>query len=570
MLQVIVEVISVVVSAIKGIKAISSFAKGLLSMNATKLNPPKKGENSSENNENENNKNNNDSIEIKKKNIVNNKKITLNNYPVLINSKNSVSELINTNNNFNNGDNYFVNIGQNLPSKNKNNDLDTNNINSKKYIINSKSYNRSIYSQKKADFIPPKYNFKFFRPNDKGVVKKIPRSEIPFKVGKDTKLLLEAKKGVMYDKNYLKGPFYEEQNMIEVIDENSVKSNDIEDLNDGSNIIINKRFLKNNDMLQNQEMHKTNKKIMSFYSSKGEKNFINIKKVNPINIIEMPITLYKKEEQKAKEAQKKLYNLTSIFTLMKREQTYLRADYQSYIDKIHPNFFATIFAEIFDKIYFVKIFIFLKKFEITSIHLSLYLFYHILSLSIFCGFFTISTIKRIWEEDNFPSLKFYLLYGLIVHIIVWIIYKIFITLLDNQDRFMELAQLNNQNMTNKNFRLDTIKNNNNENEENSEQLQKNIEEKYDEIIKKIKVQTIIFYVIIILFTELCSMYLVSFFAVYTGTKKYVLKAYYISIIEIVIIKFIYGLSLGSLRIAAEVNEYESLFNFVFACDKYLS
>ena len=135
---------------------------------------------------------------------------------------------------------------------------------------------------------------------------------------------------------------------------------------------------------------------------------------------------------------------------------------------------------------------------------------------------------------------------------------------------MELAQLNNQNMTNKNFRLDTIKNNNNENEENSEQLQKNIEEKYDEIIKKIKVQTIIFYVIIILFTEFCSMYLVSFFAVYTGTKKYVLKAYYISIIEIVIIKFIYGLSLGSLRIAAEVNEYESLYNFVFACDKYLS
>ena len=142
--------------------------------------------------------------------------------------------------------------------------------------------------------------------------------------------------------------------ILKIIDENSVKSNDIEDLNDGSNIIINKRFLKNNDMLQNQEIYKTNKKIMPFYSSKGEKDFINIKKVNPINIIEMPITLYKKEEQKAKEAQKKLYNLTSIFTLMKREQTYLRADYQSYIDKIHPNFFATIFAEIFDKIYFVK------------------------------------------------------------------------------------------------------------------------------------------------------------------------------------------------------------------------
>ena len=360
--------------------------------------------------------------------------------------------------------------------------------------------------------------------------------------------------------------------MIEVIDENSVKSNDIEDLNDGSNIVMNKNNLRNNAMFKIPQIYNANKKSKTYFVNDKEKDFINIKKVNPINIIEMPITLYKKEEQKVKEAQKKLYNLTSIFTLMKREHTYLRADYQSYIDKIHPNFFATIFAEIFDKIYFVKIFFFLKKFEITSIHLSLYLFYHILLLSILCGFFTISTIKRIWEEDNFPSLKFYLLYGLIAHIIVWIIYKIFIALLDNQDRFMELAKLTNENKTNKKLRLDTIKNNENgdENETNNDQMQKNIEEKYEEIIKKIKVQTIIFYIIIILFTELCSMYLVSFFAVYTGTKKYVLKAYYISIIEIVIIKFIYGLSLASLRIAAEVNEYESLYNFVFACDKYLS
>ena len=101
-------------------------------------------------------------------------------------------------------------------------------------------------------------------------------------------------------------------------------------------------------------------------------------------------------------------------------------------------------------------------------------------------------------------------------------------------------------------------------------MQKNIEEKYEEIIKKIKVQTIIFYIITILLTELCSSYLVSFFAIYTGTKKYVLKTYYISIIEIIIIKFVYGLSLATLRIAAEANELESLYNFVFVCDKYLA
>ena len=131
----------------------------------------------------------------------------------------------------------------------------------------------------------------------------------------------------MYDKNYLKGPFYEEQNMIEVIDENSVKSNDIEDLNDGSNIVMNKNNLRNNAMFKIPQIYNVNKKSRTYFVNDKEKDFINIKKVNPINIIEMPITLYKKEEQKVKEAQKKLYNLTSIFTLMKREHTYLRADY---------------------------------------------------------------------------------------------------------------------------------------------------------------------------------------------------------------------------------------------------
>ena len=71
-------------------------------------------------------------------------------------------------------------------------------------------------------------------------------------------------------------------------------------------------------------------------------------------------------------------------------------------------------------------------------------------------------------------------------------------------------------------------------------------------------------------TGFLFMYLISFFAVYTGTKKLIIKAYYISIIEITIIKFVYGLSLGSLRIAAEINKFKNLYNFVYICDKYLS
>ena len=89
-------------------------------------------------------------------------------------------------------------------------------------------------------------------------------------------------------------------------------------------------------------------------------------------------------------------------------------------------------------------------------------------------------------------------------------------------------------------------------------------------MKKIKIQTAAFYLVVIVLTALCFIYLVSFFAIYTGTKSRVLKAYYISLIEIVLIKLVYGLILGSLRIAADSNELKKLYNFVYILDKYVS
>ena len=92
---------------------------------------------------------------------------------------------------------------------------------------------------------------------------------------------------------------------------------------------------------------------------------------------------------------KNIDNITSIYTLIKREHTFLRMPYEKYLSKKHPNFLAIILAEILVKIYLIKIFIFLKKFEILSIQFALYIFYHILILSLLCGFFTIKTIKKI-------------------------------------------------------------------------------------------------------------------------------------------------------------------------------
>jgi hypothetical protein len=289
-------------------------------------------------------------------------------------------------------------------------------------------------------------------------------------------------------------------------------------------------------------------------SKSSEKGFIKIKKVNPIKNMDMGMEEFRDDEIR------NVDNTTSIYNLMKREHTFLRVPYEKYMSKNHPNVLATLLAEIADKIYIMKIFIFLKKFEILSVHLSLYMFYHVLVLSLLCGFFTIKVIKKIWAESNYPTINFYLLYGLITHIIIWIIYRIFLLVLDNQDKIRALVRQDHY--------VDKIKES--MDETNLNKQKDSINEKYSDLMKKIKIQTLVFYLVVTALTILCFIYLVSFFAVYTGTKSKVLKAYYISLIEIVLIKIVYGLSLGSLRIASDSNELKSLYNFVYIFDKYVS
>ena len=584
---ILVEVSMAIASAVYGVKAVAGFMKGMLGNNPTSVinyksnnqmssanrmlnNPPKKGDE-------KNNQNNQEDI---KGNIVIKKNIKLSPIKNQENNngdKNDISEISINNNNDN------INYGLNIKSgfaKNKraiNVDEDKNN----KTKVNNKYNTVNIYTNKKAEFIPPQYNFKYFKPNDKGIVKQIERSKIPFDVNKDTKILLEAKKEFTYDDNYLEGPFYEDQNILEVIEDNNNINNinynknvkNSENLNFISNkednTITVKKNIKNtkNEISVKEDNQKGNKKNYSNYINSDEKDFIKIKKINPITDLQMTVEDYKEEEEV-----KNVDSTTSIYNLMKREHTYLRATYERYISKRHPNILATFLAEILDKIYFIKIFIFLKQFEIFSIQLSLYMFYHILLLSLLCGFFTVKVIKKIWEDSNFPTMNFYLLYGFLSNVIIWVIYKIFSLLVDNQDRIRALVKLNNDSMNANSSRNHLEENNdNNNNEENNRKNQQDlINEKYEDLVKKIKIQTALFYIIVLLISAFCFIYLVSFFAFYTGTKGKVFKAYYISIIEIILIKFVYGLCLASLRIAGEGNELKSLYNFVYVCDKYLS
>ena len=553
-------------SAFSGVKGVGSFVNGLLKMNGDNNikkykqsngavnstnrlinNPPKKGEINETIDDNiDYDKKNKNYIVVKKSAKLNHKNDSDNISDGSI-FKDS-SQKININ--------YGMNIKRSMP-KIKN----SSNYNEIKKIY--REYKKENgYVKKKAEFIPPQFNFKFFKPGDMGVVKKIPRSEIPFQIDKDTEILLEGKKGIEYDEDYLEGPYYEDQNIIEIIDDDKKnnKNNEVYIYNKKNVLIFggNNKNYKNmgrnykSSNIENNDKSIQKKSLLNTIDVTN-KEFIKIKKINPISNLQM-------DEYKTDDEIKDVDHTTSLYNLVKREHTFLRGSYEKYLSKNHPNILATLLAEILDKIYLIKIFIFLKKFEILSIQVSLYLFYHILVLSLLCGFFTIHVIKKIWKLPDYPTINFYLLYGVITHIIIWIIYRIFILVLDNQDKIRALVKLNNE--------AESSKESSDEYYYNYQKEQVNY--KYEELMKKIKIQTAVFYLVIIPLTALCFIYLVSFFAIYTGTKRKVFKAYYISLIEIVLIKFVYGLSLGSLRIAAERNELKSLYNFVYIFDKYIS
>lgn len=237
----------------------------------------------------------------------------------------------------------------------------------------------------------------------------------------------------------------------------------------------------------------------------------------------------------------------------------MRISYGKYISKEHKNILAIFLAEILDKVYLVKTCLFLKKFEIFAVHFSLYLFCHLVLLTLSCAFFTTKVIKKIWKEENYPGIQYYLLYGLITNIVVWAVYKVFLCLLDIQDKVKEYVKLK-KSSNNKNI----------ENNDNVEINDENASNKYNEIIKTLKCRIIIFYCVIFVLIILFALYLIPFFSIYTGTKSRVLLAYIYGIVEILLIKFIYGVCLASIRVASEGNELECLYKVVYILDKYIS
>ena len=457
----------------------------------------------------------------------------------------------------------------------KNGGISSNVKNNNNNLIDNQNKYADIDFTGKTEFMPMNYNFKYFKSNDKGTIKKIERNKLQFKVKPSTKYILERKENINYEPDYLNGPFLPTQNIIEIIDDEKV----IKYENDQNQALdkkidkneTNKNGNENNNINNKNSLIETkNTKLRNLKNNKDlntEKDFITIKKIGPSR--RKNDTTFIVQDYKEPKEERDIYDNTGLYTLIKREQALLRVPFKKYLEKNHPNLLSIFLAEIMDKIYLIKICCFLKKFEMFSVHLTLYLICHLMLLTLLCAFFTIKTIKKIWTQSNFPQLNFYLLYGFLGNIVIFVIYKIFLCLLDSQDKVKELINLKNK---------ENNENNNKENNNNIDDISEGgdgvdeelIKQKFNNVIKRIKIRMIIFFIIGFLITIFCFIYLVSFFAIYTGTKSKVFKMYYIALIEILLIKIIYGIILASLRIASEGNEIKTIYKVVYICDKYVS
>ena len=489
------------------------------------------------------------SIGFKEQNIISTTNRPLNNPPKRNNDIGDDDQAKNEDNLFDKND---LDSNSNSNNNDKPSDYEINIKKGNKDDNNNPSYNNKF----KAEFIPSEYNTKFFKQSDKGVIKKIDRSKLPFKISPDTQYLVEKRKDIEYDNDYLDGTFYPSQNILIITDG---PNNNIEKI---VKYIKYEKMSKNEKLNQKfQEKNKLFEKLNTNYSQYKEKDLITVKKIKPNFSNFYDDREISDEFDEDSDDMKIDEENAGLFTLIKREQLFLRLQYKKYLEKKHPNNLSIFIAEILDKIYIVKIILFLRKYDIFTHQLSLYVFCHLLLLSLLCGFFTIRVIKKIWRESNYPGIGFYLLYGLISNIIIWIIYQIFLYILDFRDKIKEIVSLQKELKEQEMYEFD---------DNIDERNEKIFKKKYTLTIKRIKCIIFAFYITMFIIIVFCTIYLISFFALYTGTRKRVFKAYYLSLIIILIIKFVYGFSLASLRIASKINKMKTLYKVVYILDKYIS
>ena len=418
---------------------------------------------------------------------------------------------------------------------------------------------RKKYRDFGIEFIPQEYLFLFFNQGEKGSIKKVERDSVPFKTKYNTRILLEQKKGVNYDNINPRGPFPPEQNILVIVDSMDDDINDYlgtdedteEQITNKNNIVninnnINKNRTKNNSRRSNKKDKTTEKE--SFKASQKPKLYQ--KKMEEFTITDYDpsdenYSSYDIDEDEDEPHEK------GFIESLKKNQRFIKRDYDIAMQNKNTSFIETLSAEIIDKIYITKILFFTKKFDIIFLQLSVYLLCHILLLVLNTLFFDINTIKKIWNEENYPGLGYYLGYGLLACLVIWIIYKIFLCLLTNNDKIKDILKMIH---FNKKYNM------------NKEYI---INKKYQNLMWKIKLKIAIYTIIEILLLVFSFLYLTVFCTVYTGTQAKVFKAYGIALIEILIIKIIYGIALAIMRYVSLSKEKKGLYDVVLFINTYL-
>ena len=235
----------------------------------------------------------------------------------------------------------------------------------------------------------------------------------------------------------------------------------------------------------------------------------------------------------------------SIFDSVKLEIRLLRVDYDLALNKNKAEILVMILAEILDKIYIIKAIWFLQKYEIFSLYFSLYLLWHMLIVSFLSLFYNNSTLHKIWIEGNYPTLNFHLSFGFLSCILSFIIYKGMSFLINNDRKIAEIESI--------------AKGNNGD-----------INSKFEKMMFWAKIKIIIFYAVTFILVFIFYLYLIAFCGVYSQTNELLVESYGIAIIEVIIIKILYGLVLGILRKISLWQKIDKLYLVVRLFDLYVA
>ena len=402
---------------------------------------------------------------------------------------------------------------------------------------NNENNGENINNNDEFEFIPEEFVFLYFNDSDKGVRKKVERNMLPFTVKENTKILLQKMENVDYEGVKASGPFHEDQNVIEIEGEVEEKVNiNVESINeslfDNDGNINEKNKITNKNNNEKELVTISEEKI---YKRENVKMF----KINEFDEI---------EEELNKEKEIKL----NLLDEMKVEQRLLTKNYDFVKDKNESGLFILILTEILDKIYITRTILFIRKFDIMFLDLSVYVLYHVILLNILAMLYDIKTIKNIWNKENYPGFGLHLGFGLLSLLVTWVIYLIFMCLLTNKGKYNEILN---------------IKNSKKKSKEKKTEL---INKKYEALISKMKIKLIIYYNVQFILIIFFFIYLLALGAVYPATMKKIFSSYGVAILEIIIIKILYGLILGILRSVSLSGQKSGMYNIVKIFDKYIA